>query len=82
MRTLEYWDIENEAWFDVEWSTVVSGMVVRMYEENGTPIPGEAGIYEMKVMADSYIQTISGVGDVWTINVLDNPPYQVEKTNQ
>ena len=33
MRTLEYMD-ENSDWLPIEWPTVVSGMMVRMFEDD------------------------------------------------
>ena len=82
MRTIEYFDRETTTWSGLEWATVVSGMVVRMFEEDGTPIKDGTGVYEMNVAADAYTQTISGVGDVWTINILDPDPYYVPKTEE
>jgi hypothetical protein len=71
MRTLEYWDYDETVWSGIEWPTVVSGMRVRCYEADGTPIPDSIGIYEWEVVSDAYQQTISGVGDVWTIDIED-----------
>jgi hypothetical protein len=73
MRTLEYMDVDSN-WLPVEWPTVVSGMVVRMFEDDGTPITDGTGVYEMQVVSDAYQQTISGVGDIWTIDVNDPDP--------
>lgn len=81
-RTIEYWDYDTEEWVNTGWDTVVSGMMVRMFEQDGTPILGAAGIYEMYVVSDSYIQTISGSGDIWTINIADNPGDYITKTDQ
>ena len=71
MRSIEYYDYDTNEWVDTEWSTVVSGMMVRIYEEDGTPISDGTGIYEMRVLSDAYLQTISGSGDVWTIDISD-----------
>jgi len=82
MRIIEYWDFDTSTWSGIEWPTVVSGMMVRMYEEDGTPIIDGTGVYEMNVVADAYTQTISGVGDVWTINVDDPEPYPRPRQEQ
>ena len=74
MRTIEYYDYDELTWSGIEWSTVVSGMMVRMYEEDGSPISDGTGIYEMNAISDAYQQTISGVGDVWTIDINDPSP--------
>lgn len=74
MRTIEYYDSETDTWSGTEWSTVVSGMTVRMYEEDGTPIHDGSGAYEMNVVGDAYLQTISGSEDVWTIDIMDSDP--------
>jgi hypothetical protein len=78
MRTLEYMD-EDGGWLPIEWSTVVSGMVVKMYEEDGTPITDGTGVYEMNVAADAYQQTISGEEGIWTINLYDPDPYPIAR---
>ena len=74
MRTLELYDIETSTWSGVEWPTIVSGSVVRMFEEDGTPITDGTGVYEMNVVADAYQQTISGEEGIWTINIADPDP--------
>jgi len=79
MRTLEYWDDDNLTWSGIEWPAVVSGMVVRMYEEDGTAISDGTGVYEMNVISDAYQQTISGVDGIWTINVADPDPNPVPR---
>ena len=79
MRTIEYWNFDTVEWTELEWPTVVSGMRVRMYEEDGTAIPDGTGVYEMEVVRDAYTQTISGSGDVWTIDVADPDPSPVPR---
>jgi len=82
MRTIEYYDFDTTLWSGIDWPTVVSGMRVRMYEEDGTAIPDGTGVYEMEVVADAYTQTISGTGDVWTINIADPDPSPVPRREQ
>lgn len=79
MRTLEYWDFDDVTWSGIEWSTVTSGMRVRCFEEDGTPVPDGTGIYEWEVIGDAYQATISGVGDVWQIDIADPEPTPVPK---
>lgn len=82
MRTLEYWDTEYEQWFGIAWDTVASGQRVRCYEEDGTPVPDGTGVYEWEVIGDAYQQTISGVGDVWTIDIADPDPSPVPRRSE
>jgi len=79
MRTIEYYDHNTTLWSGIPWPTVVSGMMVRMYEEDGTPIKDGTGLYEMFVCLTAYTQTVSGVGDVWTIDVNDPEPSSVPR---
>jgi hypothetical protein len=79
MRTLEYWDTEYNQWFDIAWDTVASGQRVRCFEGDGTPVPDGTGIYEWEVVKDAYQVTISGVGDVWHIDIADPDPSPVPK---
>ena len=82
-RTIEYWDYDLEEWIEIEWPTVASGMMVRMFEEDGTPVLGSVGTYEMNVISDSYLTPSATVSDeeVWTINIED-PSYPLPKRAQ
>lgn len=82
MRTLEYYDYNTTLWSGIDWPTAASGMMVRMYEEDGTPIADGTGVFEMNVVADAYQQTISGSGDVWTIDIADPDPSPVPRRQE
>jgi hypothetical protein len=84
MRTIEYYDNNYDEWFDVNWSDVVSGTVVRIYEEDGTPVPDGTGIFELKVLTDAYQQTVtSGGGLIWHIDIADpDPPFPVPRREE
>jgi len=82
MRTIEVYDIGTATWSGLEWSTVVSGMLVRMFEESGDPVIDGTGVFELNVVADAYQQTISGVGDIWTINIADPEPTPVPRREE
>lgn len=79
MRTLEYFDHDIEEWTNIAWADVVSGTIVKLYEEDGTPVPDGTGVFELTVIADSYQQTISGAGDIWTIDIADPDPSPVPR---
>jgi hypothetical protein len=81
MRTIEYYDSNYEEWFDIEWSEVVSGTLIHIYEPDGTPVSGLTGIYEMYTVSDSY--TISGSeGPLWAVDVADNLGEPVSRPSQ
>lgn len=82
MRTVEYWDYDAATWSGIEWSAIVSGTVVRMYEENGDPMSTGVGIYEMNVISDAYQVTVSGIGDVWHIDIEDPEPTPVPRSEE
>ena len=83
MRTLEYYDYDTKEWFDVNWSDVVSGTVVRIYEEDGTPVVDGTGVYEMNVVSDSYQRTVVSGGDlIWHIDIADPDPSPVPKREE
>lgn len=75
MRTVEYFDEDIGNWFDIEWSNIVSGTQIRITEENGTLVTDGTGVYELITDSDSYLQTISGSGDIWTVDILDPSPF-------
>lgn len=74
MRTVEYYDIGAEEWFDTTWSGVVSGTMIRMFEEDDTPVTDGTGVAEFYTISDSYIPTESGIPEVWTVQVNDPDP--------
>lgn len=80
MRTVEYYDHDTNEWFGIEWSAIVSGTMIRINEEDGTPVKDGTGIYEFNTASDSYLQTISGSGDVWTVQCYDPDPYTAPRT--
>lgn len=83
MRTIEYYDYDTDEWFDVDWSDVVSGTMVRMYEEDGTAIPDGTGIFEMNVMSDAYQQTVTSGGElIWHIDIADPDPSPVPRREE
>ena len=83
MRTLEYYDYDTKEWFDVAWAEVVSGTVVRIYEEDGTPVTDGTGVYEMNVVSDSYQQTVVSGGDlIWHIDIADPDPSPVPRREE
>lgn len=83
MRTIEYYDYDSNTWSGTEWSTVVSGMMVRMYEEDSTPIADGTGVYEMNVVADAYqAATVSGGELIWHIDIADPDPTPVPRREE
>lgn len=71
LRKVEYKvkDGTQESWEDVVWSNIEKGMVIRMFEVDGTPIPiyyneEKLPVYEATAAADSYTNDTG----VWTIN--------------
>jgi len=71
MRTLKYYDDNNHEWIDLEWSALTSGTTFKIFEEDGTIVRDGTGVEEFVAQSDSYLLTISGVGDVWSVNVYD-----------
>lgn len=74
MRTIKLYDEETGGWNEVEWSTIVSGSRIQIYEEDGTIITDGTGIHEFTTTSDAYITTYSGEGDVNVIDVEDPSP--------
>jgi hypothetical protein len=68
MRTIK--TKTESGWVDAEWSSLVSGTVFRIYEEDGTPVIDGTGVAEFVAMSDAYMTTYSGV-DVWQTEVED-----------
>jgi len=77
VRTIEVYDHNENIWTVVDWPTVTSGELVRITEEDGTPITDGTGVYELRVISDAYQQTISDSGSIWTIDIADPDPYPV-----
>ena len=74
MRHIEYYDNVEERWYWLEWKTVTSGMLVRIYEEDWKEVYDGTGVREMRVISDAY--TVSGTQgeDVWCIDIEDPDP--------
>ena len=79
MRTLEYYDFDLIEWFDTTWSGTVSGTLIRITEEDSTPVVDGTGVHEVWTMSDAYQITISGIGDVWHIDIADPDPVPVPR---
>ena len=82
MRIIEYYDYDAKEWFGMDWSDVVSGTMIRMFEDDGTPVADGTGVFEMQTVSNSYQQTISGSGEVWTIDIADPDPHAVSRREQ
>jgi len=83
MRTIKIYDDEIEDWTALEWSTVVSGMIVSIYEEDGTPVPDGTGVYELNVVGDAYQQTVVSGGElIWHIDIADPDPSAVPRREE
>ena len=81
MRTLQFWSEGDGFWMDTEWETVTSGMRVRCFEEDGTPVPDGTGVYEWDVVKDAYQVLYNGTDLVWQIDIMDPDPTSVPKRN-
>ena len=79
MRTVTYFDDDVKEWFGVEWSDIVSGTQIRIYEEDGTPVTDGTGVHELFTDSDAYQQTISGEEGIWTVNIFDPNPFTTPK---
>jgi hypothetical protein len=83
MRTIKIYDNDTEGWVDAEWSTVVSGMMVIINEEDGTPVVDGTGIAEFNVIGDAYQQTVVSGGDlIWHIDIADPDPSPVPRRQE
>jgi len=83
MRTVDYYDYDTEEWFDVEWSNIVSGTMIRIFEEDGTPLPDGTGIYELNTVSDAYQQTVVSGGDlIWHVDIADPDPSPVARREE
>ena len=83
MRTIEYYDYDIKDWFDIEWANVISGSMIRIFEEDGTPVPDGTGIYELNVVSDAYQQTVVSGGDlIWHIDIADPDPSPVPRREE
>jgi hypothetical protein len=80
MRTVEYYDYDTNTWSGTDWSVLISGSMIRMYEEDGTPIPDGTGIYEMNVVSDAYQATVTSGGElIWHVDISDPDPSPVPR---
>jgi len=83
MRTIKIYDNEIEEWVDVEWSTVVSGIIVRIDEEDGTSVVDGTGVMDLNVVGDAYQQTVVSGGElIWHINIADPDPSAVPRREE
>jgi len=82
MRTIETYNHDESSWSVVDWSTVASGELVRITEEDGTPVMDGTGVSELWVISDAYQQTISGTGGIWTIDIADPDPQPVPRREE
>jgi hypothetical protein len=83
MRTIEYYDYDTEGWVDTDWADVVSGTMVRIYEEDGTPVADGTGIVELNVVSDAYQQTVVSGGElIWHIGIADPDPTPVPRREE
>lgn len=79
MRTLEYYDYKLKGWFDIVWPNVVSGTLIKITEEDGTPVLDGTGIHELRATSSSYKTTVSGVGTVWQVDIADSDTESISK---
>jgi len=80
MRTVEYYDYETNTWSGTEWPTLISGSMIRIYEEDGTPISDGTGIYELQTVSDAYQATVVSGGElIWHVNIADPDPSPVPR---
>lgn len=68
-RIVEYYDDDTEEWFNVEWSSIVSGTLIRIFEMDGTRVIDKTGAIEFYTVSDSYIPEENGIPAVWTVSV-------------
>jgi len=83
MRTVEYYDYGTNTWSGTEWSTLVSGSMIRMYEEDGTPVSDGTGIYELQTVSDAYQSTVVSGGElIWHVDIADPDPSPVPRREE
>ncbi len=83
MRTIKIYDDDIEDWATIDWSTVVSGMTVSIFEEDGTPVQDGTGVYELNVVGDAYQQTVVSGGElIWHIDIADPDPSAVPRREE
>lgn len=83
MRTIKIYDDDIEDWAAIDWSTVVSGMTVSIFEEDGTPVTDGTGVYELNVVGDAYQQTVVSGGElIWHIDIADPDPSAVPRREE
>ncbi len=44
MRIIKRYDNDAGEWIEIEWSTVTSGTIVSIFEEDETPVPDGTGV--------------------------------------
>ena len=83
MRTIEWYDYDTTLWSGIAWPDVVSGTMIRMFEEDGTPITDGTGVLEMYTASDAYQQTVVSGGElIWHIQINDPDPSPVPRREE
>lgn len=83
MRKVEYYDYDTKEWADTTWETLVSGQMIRIYEENGIPVRTGDGVYEMHTVSDAYQATVESGGElIWHVDIADPDPAPVARREE
>lgn len=83
MRTVEYYDYDTSTWSGTEWSTLVSGSMIRIYEEDGSPVTDGTGVLELNTVSDAYQATVVSGGElIWHVDIADPDPSAVPRREE
>ena len=83
MRTVDYYDYDETTWSGIEWADVVSGTMIRIFEEDGTPVRDGTGVYELNTVSDAYQRTVVSGGElIWHVDIADPDPSAVPRREE
>lgn len=83
MRTVEWYDYHTETWSGIAWPDMVSGTLIRMFEEDDTPVFDGTGILEIYTVSDAYQKTVVSGGElIWHIDINDPEPSPVSRREE
>jgi len=81
MRTVEYQ--QEGTWNSIEWSALVSGTQIRIYEEDGSCVVDGTGVMELNTVSDAYQATVVSGGElIWHVDIRDPDPSPVPRREE
>ena len=75
MKTVKYYDEDTNEWFDTDWSALVSGTMIKIYDGDTAVLDGTR-VAEFITATDAFLTTVvSGEEDRWAVECYDPHPF-------